>query len=1029
MELTDALLSSDPGRMASRAFLVAVLVTLVGPTLVTSWSASWSSLLRWPATRVGGVTLAVGALAGATASTWLRQPMGVVLGVAAGLGLVSLLFDRVPLKPLVLRRAIPLVGALAVVWTGLRLPLTLVRPIDAVLTVALLLALPPSLLRLDRRGRGGVRVVACSGIAVGLLLLALSAGRGEVAAAAAATCGALLALIGGGRSPATGVDGTAASVIGFLLAVATLQVAAGLDGLEGLAAALLLWAVPITSSLVASLARARRGLPWAGGSGGHLIRRLECRGLRPRAASLVVGAVHLVGVVAAVAAGRQWTAVPAALAAGFVPLIALVGFALPGVVHRSEVTGLPGLVRTVLAGVLVGLPLLAAPAAWVLIGSKAEMEHAAALVEGALERIREGDTGEVTPEVSPEGVDPAPTTTAAPAKAEQAATKAAKDAGAAAPVTPAAKAGAEGRCAAPRDPATCLEEAASDFGSVAARLSGPFPALARAVPVLSPNVVAVRTLLAAGHDVAAAGSQLAATVDPAKLTFRNGALPLAELRTLSGQLDVAADTFRAAKDEVDGVDGRFLLGPVRRQVDGLNARLEGTSDEVETIAEAAKLAPTILGGNGARRYLLVVQNNAEARATGGLIANFGVLEADNGRLSVQHFGRLKDLRDNGLPLDQRMLHLPPGSEYLRRYAEFQPESTWQNVNLSPDFPTVAAVMIDLYPQSGGERVDGVLGIDSLGLAALMELSGPVTVGEWPEKITKDNLLRVTLSEAYERFATKAERIDFLADVADTVLAKLAGGGLPSPVRMAKVLGDAARQRHISLFLLPAAERQLLSRLGIDGAVARPVGDSLLVTNQNAGANKVDYYLRRRISYDVALEPGAGAANVDATLDVTLENAAPATGLDAYVIGPNAKDVAAGENLNITSVYGALRLDRATFGGEPVVLGGDDELGHRVYRAFLRVPAASSRTLHMELHGTVALEPGGWYRLDLQRQPMLYPDAMKISISLPDGWKVAEVERLSGRAGEHNNPPAGGRRVVEEFDLDGDQVVRVRLERT
>lgn len=1058
-EITDALLSSDPARMASRAFLVAILVTLIGPILVTSWSGTWTSLLGWSSARVGGVTLALGALAGATVSTWLRQPMGVVIGVAAGLGLVSLLAEREVLNRRMLHRVVPLLGALVVVRAGLRADLTLVGPLDAALTVAWVAALPASLAGLDRRGRSGLRLTGCGAISVALLVLALTTGEGEVAAATAATAGALLSLVGGGRSPAAVVDGTAEVVMGFLLAVSTVQVAGALDGLTGLAVAVVLWAVPVTNALISSLARARRGLGWAGGTGGHLLRRLGTRGIGLRPAAMLLGGIHLAGAGAAVAAGRGWLTVGPALALGLGPLLVLVAFTYSAAVHRAEVTGLPRPVRAAVAAVVLGLPMLAAPAAWALIGAQGRLEEAGRLAESALSRIRDGDTVALDQpgaddQPVPEGISSSTSEPDKPDKPDKASKTQDENEqvapGGAGEVPPEEAPGrpvsgeqsqrAKDACGAPRDPVTCLSEAAAVFGEVADQLSGPLASLGRVVPVVSPNLVAARTLVAAGRDLATAGSQLATNADPDTLSFRDGVLPLDEVRALSSQLDEAAVTFKAAERSVLDVDGRYLFAPVRRRVDELATRLVDTSDDVETIAQAVRLAPAVLGGSGTRRYFLAVQNNAEARATGGLIGNFGVLEATNGRLTVQRFGRLKDLRDSGLPLEQRMLHLPPDSEYLRRYGEFQPESTWQNVNLSPDFPTVGRVVADLYPQSGGQPIDGVIAIDSLGLAALMELTGPVNVGEWPEKITSENVVRVTLSDAYERFATKAERVDFLADVADTVVAKLARGGLPSPVRMAKVLGDAARQRHISMFLVPAAEQRLLARLGIDGAVDGPVGDSLLITNQNAGANKVDYYLRRRIRYEVDLRPGNGVAEAEAKLDVTFENGAPASGLDQYVIGPNAKDVAAGENVSITSVFGALRLRQATLDGRPFAPGVGTELGHNVYRDFLRIPAASSRTLHMELAGTVALEPGGWYRLDLLHQPRLTADAVEIRVTLPDGWQAADVEGMEVEGMEvaglpsqgqaRNNPPAGGRRVVVgTVDLAGDQTVRIRLERT
>jgi hypothetical protein len=62
------------------------------------------------------------------------------------------------------------------------------------------------------------------------------------------------------------------------------------------------------------------------------------------------------------------------------------------------------------------------------------------------------------------------------------------------------------------------------------------------------------------------------------------------------------------------------------------------------------------------------------------------------------------------------------------------------------------VIADLYPQSGGTPVDGVIAVDPEGLAAMMRLTGPITVPEWPVPITSANVSAITQNEAYVTYA-------------------------------------------------------------------------------------------------------------------------------------------------------------------------------------------------------------------------------------------------------------------------------------
>jgi Protein of unknown function (DUF4012) len=53
-----------------------------------------------------------------------------------------------------------------------------------------------------------------------------------------------------------------------------------------------------------------------------------------------------------------------------------------------------------------------------------------------------------------------------------------------------------------------------------------------------------------------------------------------------------------------------------------------------TAARAVRLLPPMLGANGPREYLLLVQNNAEQRATGGIPGSVALLRAVDGAVTV-----------------------------------------------------------------------------------------------------------------------------------------------------------------------------------------------------------------------------------------------------------------------------------------------------------------------------------------------------------------------------------------------------------
>jgi hypothetical protein len=280
---------------------------------------------------------------------------------------------------------------------------------------------------------------------------------------------------------------------------------------------------------------------------------------------------------------------------------------------------------------------------------------------------------------------------------------------------------------------------------------------------------------------------------------------------------------------------------------------------------------------------------------------------------------------------------------------------------------------------------------------------------------------VTMKQQYDAFPDqREEREEFLGDVTEAVWDRATSTNLGNPARIAQVLGRAGRRGHLSLWFSRPEEQALAIDLGIAGGVPAVESDSVLVTAQNGGANKVDYYLTRQVDYEIQLRPDAGrsAAEAQSRVEVRLDNAAPA-GISSFALGPWDERFEPGENHSFVSVYTPLALAGAALEDVPVQLETATELGRNVFSMFIGVPAESSRTLELELEGTVRLERGGWYVLDLVRQPTLHPDDVSVSIEVPPGWRIIDTDGVE---------PVTLRRAVDRRVLRTDGEVRVKVER-
>ncbi len=949
----------------SATLLAAVAVLAAGVAMLSGWLSLRADRLeaglgrqhrrRRQARPVTGTVLVVATLVGALgigAGRLDGRSLGL-LGIAAALGAVGLVRQHPPLRPR-LRIAAEVVAALAAVSIGLRTGITGAAVSNVISIVVFLVVMVESLRLLDVGSRAAAAVGAPAATALGIV--AAGTGQDAVATLAFALAGGLagLLVVGTGQTFVLGEPGSLFG--GFLLGVLLVEVAPATSAPASVAVVLPVVAIPLLNAAVVVGDRLRRRRPLTARRPDGLSHRLRSIPL-PRWLVLVsLGATTALLGTLGVLADRQVLPVSTPLLGAVLATAVLLAAAGAGKVHQAKAPGLPvalrraGLVAVVLAAGLV------VPAGLALLSVRGLVVDGAAAAERGLAAARRGDV---------------------------------EAAGSA------------------------FDLAEADFAAAAGRLDHPLATLGLGVPVLGPNLAAVRTLSGVGAELAGTGTAVT-TAAPQNLTVSAGSVPIDEISRLAPELAEAAEVLDRARDRAAGVERAYLLTALRDELADFDTRLEQAASEAEAAAEAAAVVPALFGGDGPRRYFLAIQNNAELRATGGFLGNYGELVAENGRLRLERIGRHQELNEAGEPV--KVIEAP--DDYLERYTQFEVASTWQNVNLSPDFPTVAQVMAGLYPQSGGQPVDGVIGVDPVGLAALLELTGPLTVEGWPVPITADNVVDVTLNEAYVVYdQEKADRIDFLATVASASVDALRTADLGNPARVAGTLGAAARGGHLNLWFTRPTEQALVDRLGIAGRVDPVESDSLLVVNQNGGANKTDYYFSRTTAYDTQLRPEGDRLAVSSRLRIDMENRSPGEGLPRYIIGPYDDRFQAGENRSFVSVYSPLALTGATFDGTPVELAAEDELGRRVYSTFLSIPSMTTRTLEMQLEGTVATLAGGWYELDLLHQPLLSSEPVTASFEVPDGWRIVEAQGAD---------MDGDRRATAVVVPDQDKTIRIRV---
>lgn len=417
------------------------------------------------------------------------------------------------------------------------------------------------------------------------------------------------------------------------------------------------------------------------------------------------------------------------------------------------------------------------------------------------------------------------------------------------------------------------------------RTSDPIWTAASRLPWAGPNLSAIAAV-AAGLD------ELGDTVLPS-LVASADALDVRAMAPVDGRIDLeplaAAAPFvaraAASMSRVDATVGAIrtdnVLDAVARPVTDVQARMHELNATLATAQTATLLLPSMLGADGPRSYLLLLQSNAELRATGGMPGALSVITADNGRLELTEQSTAAAVHASGGP----DVTLTPEDEalYTDRMGTYIAD-----VNFTPDFPTAAGLAREMWRQYSGKSVDGVLATDPVALSYLLAATGPVADGSGGE-LAADNAVDMLLSGAYARFPDTSDQNAYFAGVAASVFRSLVDGRA-SPTATLPAMARAAAEHRLLVWSARADERAALDGTVLTGDLPADAGDTSTIGvffNDGTGS-KMDYYLDTRVAVIAStcdrLGPGGESTAAAHTVRVTLANNAP---LDAdETLGPS-----------------------------------------------------------------------------------------------------------------------------------------------
>lgn len=899
---------------AAAAFFLAALWTLIAmPSIMRA--AKRKNLVTHPRlfgrrkrktiTYVGGLAVAGAAVAGLilAGGAGAAGEAGIIFAGAATLLWFGFIDDRRTGRGVspATRLAVE-VGVGAAVWAaGIRVEAFGVEWVDGVLTIFFLVAAVNSFNLLDNMD--GITGSTTLAIGASLLVLAVVGDQHLVAILAAALCGGSLGFLRFNLVRARVYLGNGGALfIGFLLGATALKLRLPLQPPLGLLALIAVFAVPATDTSVVIISRLMKGRKILRGGVDHISHRLVKVGLSPLQAVYAHAGGTFVGAAGVAFALASKKIEPLLLT---IAIFAALGLGLIRVKIYEPQSSSARRRRVVLAG--AALVVTVATSVGLAVGAYADLAEGLRAMNGARNAIAGTDL---------------------------------------------------------KSAAGYLDRAERNFSRAHDRLTSWAAFPGRLVPGLRGNVLVATALAESGTEMVGAGREAIAALDVLPITDNKVVFPRGTSSLETEPFLRALEPARRAQKRIERADrlvresaGMVLLPAIRTARQEALETLEQARREAEIASGAAFLIPQVFGNEGKRNWLIGVENTAGLRGRGGLLETVGVVEADQGRLTVGDF-----INTSGLPPMQK--ELAP-DEYRSHYQRLGGLDAWANLGMSPNFPSAARLLLANFHASNGPKASGLVAMDPVALSYLVGAIGPVEVEGVPEPLTENNIVEWSMQGSDHR--TDSKENGRLGAASEAAWRKIATEDV-DPGKLAEAVGRAFTERHMVVFSTDPKEQAIIEHMGIGGEVKAAPGDYLLVLAQNMDKNKMDHYLEREISYQVEIAPDG---SILSTVEITVRN----------VLTQTASLGGARSYLSVFVPARAVLRSVEVAGSRSSNFDHRAELGKRVFSTYVEVPPGESQKVAFTYWVPDVLS-GSRYRLMVQNQATIHPDDLRVHVEIP-----------------------------------------------
>ena len=339
------------------------------------------------------------------------------------------------------------------------------------------------------------------------------------------------------------------------------------------------------------------------------------------------------------------------------------------------------------------------------------------------------------------------------------------------------------------------------------------------------------------------------------------------LDKISPDLDKVALDMEEAQKELNKIDvNRYpetIKGKaVRSKVVSLKSAVSESATLLSQAKPLIKLLPELLGNPNSKTYMILFQNDAELRPTGGFMTAYAYLRVTKGRIEPLASNDIYDL-------DARFNKKVPANPAIKKYLN-ETYLNLRNVNMSPDYKVSMDEFFKYYRDIPNlPRPDGIIAIDTRFPVEILKIIGPIGVGGWgnfgPQNDPRCDCPQVVyaLEEIADRpgSSVRVGRKAVLGPLMHSMMANAMGSPKHTwPKLMNAVLG-AIKEKHLMFYFIEEKSQKIAEDFNAAGRIKDFSGDYLHINDANLGGAKTDMFLTREVEQEITTENGVTVKTV------------------------------------------------------------------------------------------------------------------------------------------------------------------------